>query len=299
MKEHQTLKGVAYVLFSILIWSGWMVASRYGVKGSLSASDITVIRFGVAGMLLLPVAIRKGLAVGPYGIRGGALLAICIGAPYTNLAVEGMAYAPASHASTVINGSLLILTTVVGIHGLKEPTSRLRLAGVAFSLIGIGCMLAAKSATSSPHQWIGHLLFVISGLMWGTYTLLLRAWRTDALHAAAAVCVFSLIGYLPLYLLFAQSHIGLANWREVAFQAVYQGVLTGVVALISFNHGVRILGASHASVFIPLVPVLSTLLAIPILHEIPSALEWAGVAAVSSGVLLASGVLSRRAGPPS
>ena len=293
VKDRTTAKGVACVLFSVTIWAGWMVASRYGVKGTLSAYDITAIRFGVAGVLLLPVALRKGLAIGPYGLAGGALLAICIGAPYTNLAVAGMRYAPASHASTVINGTLLVLTTVVGIYGLKEATSRMRLLGVACSLIGIFCMLAATSAASSPGQWIGHLLFIASGLMWGTYTLLVRAWKADPLHAAAIVCVFSLLGYLPPYLLFATSHIGLSNWHAVAFQAFYQGVLTGVIALISFNTGIRLLGASHAGAFIPLVPVLSTLLAIPILSETPSALEWAGVVAVSCGVLLASGILSQ------
>ncbi len=294
VKEHPLLKGVAYVLLSICIWSGWMVVSRYGVKGTLSSYDITAIRFGVAGMILLPVALRRGLSVGPYGIAGGMLLAIMIGAPYTNLAIAGMKYAPASHASTVINGTLLVLTTIVGIKILREPTSPLRLIGVACSLLGIICMLTAKSTSSSADQWFGHLLFVISGFMWGTYTLLVRAWKVDAMHTAAAVCVFSMVGYLPLYLLFAQSHIGLANWHEVAFQSFYQGLLTGVIALVSFNTGIRILGASHAGTFIPLVPVLSTLLAIPILHEVPSLLEWSGVAAVSTGVFLASGALNWR-----
>jgi len=269
-----------------------MVASRWGVRGSLSPYDITAIRFGIAGLLLMPVAIKRGLAIGPYGLKGGFILAFLIGAPYTNIAVAGMQFAPASHASTVINGTMLMLTTVVGIHGLREKTSKMRLLGVACSLAGIFCMLAAKSSSNISQQWFGHICFIISGLMWGGYALLVRAWKTEAMHAAAVVCVFSLLLYLPLYLLFVHSHIGLDNWHEVAFQSFYQGMLTGVIALVSFNHGIRILGASHASAFIPLVPVLSTLLAIPILHEMPSMLEWAGVAAVSSGVFLASGVLS-------
>jgi len=297
MKEHSTAKGVAYVLFSILIWSGSMVASRYGVKGTLTAADITAIRLTVAGTLLLPVAFRRGLAIGPYGLWGGALLAFCIGAPYTNLAVQGMLYAPASHASTVINGTLLLVTTVVGILGLKEQTSPLRLAGVALSLCGIMCMLAAKSNGSSPDQWKGHLLFIVSGAMWACSVLMVRAWRIEPLHAATVVCVFSFIFYLPYYLLFVQSHIGLDNWQAVAFQGFYQGFVNSVVAFIAFSRGIHLLGASRAGAITPLVPVLATLFAVPMLHEIPSFLEWSGVAAVSTGVLLASGVLSARARP--
>jgi drug/metabolite transporter (DMT)-like permease len=294
VSEHSTLKGVACVLFSVLIWSGWMVVSRYSMKGSLTAYDIAAIRFGVAGLLLLPVAIKRGLAVGPYGLKGGLLLALLIGAPYTNIAVAGMKYAPASHASTIINCTLLVMTTGIGVLVLREKTTPVRLAGVACSLAGIVCMLAAKDSGANPQQWLGHLLFVASGAMWAIYTLLTRAWKADSTTAAASVCVLSMVGFLPIYFLFIQSHIGPDNWREVAFQGFYQGLLTGVVAFISFNNGIRILGASHAGSFIPLVPVISTVLAIPFLHEVPTSLEWGGVAAVSLGVFLSSGAVGAR-----
>lgn len=294
VKEHPVIKGTACVLFSVLVWSGWMVASRYGVKGTLSAYDITAIRFTVAGLLLAPVAFKRGLTAGPYGFWGAVILAMLVGAPYSMIAVAGMRYAPASHASTLINGTLLLVTTIVGIHGLKEETSRIRLLGVACSFCGIVCMLAAKSGASSQEQWLGHILFVISGLIWSGYTLLVRAWKVNAMQASAAVCVISMLGYLPIYLAFIPSHISFDNWHDVAFQALYQGVLTGVLAFITFNAGVQLLGASRAGAFIPLVPALSTILAIPILHEVPTALEWVGVTAVSSGVFLASGFLGGR-----
>jgi drug/metabolite transporter (DMT)-like permease len=280
-------------MFAILVWSGWMVASRYAVKGSLTAYDITAIRFTVGGLILLPVVLRKGLRIAPYGFAGGLVLSLLIGAPYTNIAVAGMMFAPASHASTVINGTLLIITTVVGIYVLREKTTPLRIIGVICSLAGIGCMLIARGADNDPNQWLGHILFVISGAMWAGYTLLVRAWKADALHAAAIVCVFSMILYLPFYLLFAQSHIGLHNWQEVAFQGFYQGLLTAVLALTAFNAGIGILGAARAGALIPLVPAISTLLAIPILHEIPTWLECFGVAAVSFGVFLASGIIEK------
>jgi drug/metabolite transporter (DMT)-like permease len=42
------------------------------------------------------------------------------------------------------------------------------------------------------------------------------------------------------------------------------------------------------------VPVLSTILAIPVLGEVPGSKEIIGVATVSFGVLLASGLFHRR-----
>ncbi len=291
--QSNMFKGFAYVLFSICVWSGWMVASRFAVKGTLTAYDITAIRFTVSGILLLPFAFKHGLRIGPKGLLGGFILSLLMGAPYTNIAIAGMAFAPASHASTVINGTLLVFTTIAGIYALREPTSLLRIAGVACSVLGICCMLAAKNAYGGSDQWFGHLLFVISGSLWAGYVILVRAWKANALQAATAVCVLSMIFYMPFYLLFVHSHISMQNWHEVAFQSFYQGILTAIIALISFNAGIHILGASRAGALIPLVPVFSTLLAIPVLGEIPSALEWTGVAAVSSGVFLASGIIGR------
>lgn len=293
--KSQTLKGYSYILFSILVWSGWVVVSRQAMSGPLSAYDITAIRFTIAGLILLPVAFKKGLRIGPWGIWGAVVMACCIGAPYTNLSVLGMKYAPASHASTILNGALLVSTTTLGILLLKETTSPLRLVGVLVSIGGMGCMLMAKSAYGAgDNEWVGHVLFITAGIMWSGYTLFVKAWKADALQAAAAVCVFSMLLYMPPYLMFMESHITLANWKPVLFQSFYQGVLTAVIALISFNAGIRLLGASRATAFIPLVPVLSTLLAVPVLGEIPSSLEISGVAAVSLGVLLSSGVIRLR-----
>jgi len=292
--ERRTFKGFAYVLFAVIVWSGWMVASRFAIKGTLTSYDITALRFTVGGVAFLPVVLRKGLRIGPKGLWSGFLLSVLMGAPYTNIAVAGMAFAPASHASTIINGTVLVITTLAGIFILRESTSPLRLFGVACSIAGIIFMLAGKSDAGGANQGFGHLLFIISGILWASYILLIRAWKVGGLHAASVVCVFSMLIYMPFYLLFADSHIGMHNWHEVAFQGIYQGILTAVIALSAFNIGVGILGASRAGAIIPLVPVLSTLLAIPVLGEIPSLFEWVAVGTVSLGVLLASGVLSWR-----
>ncbi len=48
------------------------------------------------------------------------------------------------------------------------------------------------------------------------------------------------------------------------------------------------LGASFASLFMPLVPVLGMLLAVPVLSEIPARIQLVGVLAVSVGMTLAA-----------
>ena len=57
------IRGALYGLAAVSIWSGWIVVARLGLKTSLTPWDIAALRFGVAGLLLLPYVVSKGLAL--------------------------------------------------------------------------------------------------------------------------------------------------------------------------------------------------------------------------------------------
>ena len=56
------LKGAVFGLAAVSIWASWSVITRRAVTTSLDAWDIAALRFGVAGLLLSPVLVRRGLA---------------------------------------------------------------------------------------------------------------------------------------------------------------------------------------------------------------------------------------------
>ena len=56
------LKGALLGLAAVSIWAGWSAATRLAVTTSLDAWDIAALRFGVAGVLLFPIVVRRGLA---------------------------------------------------------------------------------------------------------------------------------------------------------------------------------------------------------------------------------------------
>jgi drug/metabolite transporter (DMT)-like permease len=53
------MRGALYGLAAVSIWSGWIVVARLGLKTSLTPWDIAALRFGVAGLLLLPHVVSK------------------------------------------------------------------------------------------------------------------------------------------------------------------------------------------------------------------------------------------------
>jgi drug/metabolite transporter (DMT)-like permease len=96
------------------------------------------------------------------------------------------------------------------------------------------------------------------------------------------------LAYLPIYAAFAGDRLLQAPRGEVVFQALYQGVGVAILALALYSWAIRELGASVASLLMPLVPVLGMLLAVPVLGEVPGPVQLVGVLAVSVGMALAA-----------
>ena len=76
---------------------------------------------------------------------------------------------------------------------------------------------------------------------------------------------------------------------DVALQAVVQGILTAIVALLFYGRMVGFLGATAGAAFVALTPAATALLGIPVLGEWPSAIDWIAITLISVGVYLVSG----------
>lgn len=290
----RALKGAACALFAISIWAGWMVVTRLDLgHATLTVHDITAIRFATAAVLLLPVLLRHGAVARSVGLGGTALMVAGAGAPYALVAAAGLLYAPAAQAGALIPGVMPLFATALSIAVLGEGVSRDRLMGLALIPAGVLLLLGSSVLHPEGERWIGQLLFLSAALMWATYTVTLRRSGLKPLHGAAVVAFWSACFYLPVYLL-APVARGIANadWGSIAAQVVFQGVLTSVVSLVAFNRAVALLGASRAAVFASLVPAMAAVLAVPVLGEIPTTADMAGIALVSFGVLLGSGTVS-------
>src|SRR5438105_7014789 len=89
------VRGALYGLAAVSIWSGWIVVARLGLRTSLTPWDIAGLRFGVAGLLMLPLVFMRGLALDRLG-WGGLAAIVLGGAAPVFLANSGLLFAPAA-----------------------------------------------------------------------------------------------------------------------------------------------------------------------------------------------------------
>lgn len=283
------LLGAVYGVAAISIWAGWMSITRLGVTSSLSASDLTLLRFGTAGLLLLPVALRSREALRRLGWWRLLILVSGAGAPYAMVATSGLKYAPAAHAGSLVPGVMPLFVALLSCVIFQERFSKSRLLGYVLILLGGAAIAGITAVAGSGETTKGHLLFLTAAFMWACYTLVLKQSRLAALEGAALVSVGSGLIFLPVFILAGDSRFESAPWSDILFQAVFQGVFATILSLYFFGKAIALLGASSGAAFGALVPALAALLAIPLLGEIPTEIDWFGILLVSAGVFLASG----------
>ena len=275
-------QGILAILTAVLVWAGWMITTRMLAFSHLNPYDIAALRFAIAGAALLPVVLKRGWGIGP-GLRGSLSLTFFLGPVYVIVVATGMHFAPASHTAALVNGFMVLTSMVLGAFWLKEPFSPQKKIGSWILLSGVAAIVYAKLGGEGN---IGHALFALGGCLWAMYGLNLKRWKANPWHATAVMSVFSALIYLPLYFLFLRSADSGASWGELVFHGTYQGLLTAVLATYLYGRAVVLLGASTASAFVPLVLVITLLLAIPLLGEWPAPVELLGVSLVFAGMLV-------------
>lgn len=295
--EPGRLLGAAAALATVLLWAAGLVATRFGVTGSLSLWDVVFLRLALPALLLIPALlgfIRMPAPAVPPGWRPIWLITLVAGAglPFMLISSTGMIFAPAAHAGAFMPGSMPLFAALFAVLLLGERFTPRRRIGTLLMLLGAVAVGGWQVIDGAGEAWRGDLMFVACGALWASYTIALKKTGIGPWQAAALVYVTSFLLYAPVYLLWLDSRILQAPVFEVFVQLV-QSVGSGLLSMAAYGFAVRRLGAAPAAAFAALTPALTALLAVPLLGEWPDPVTWTGIVAVSFGVALANGAWPR------
>jgi drug/metabolite transporter (DMT)-like permease len=283
------LKGAVFGLAAVSIWAGWSAMTRLAVTTNLDAWDIPALRFGVAGLLLSPILIRRGLARERLGWLGLAGIIVGQGAPYVLVAALGLRFAPAADLGALSPGCMPLFVALIAATIVGEKPSTTQKYGLSLILAGASIIIGWHGSAWNIFRAFGDAAFLTAGFLTACFTVIMRQAKLDPIHAAALVSTGSLVIYAPLYFALRGTRLVQVPLADVAVQVFFQGVVVSIVSLVFYGRAVVILGASGGSAFGALVPALSALFAVPLVGEWPSRTDWLGIVLISAGVYLASG----------
>ncbi len=300
MSPSQKWLGVGCAVAVLCIWSSFILIARSSAKHTLTPFDIAFVRFLFSGLAVLPLLLWRFTRIGGMvSVLGGVnlrrtlQLGAIAGVGYCCLAYTAFFLAPAAHGAVLLPGSLPLWTALLAAALLGERIQPWRAVGLTLIVLG-DLIVGATSlwlAFRGGDVWKGDLLFLAASLTWALYTVLCRKWRIGAVEATVAVAFSCLITFVPLYALGASlglwpSRLAEASWRELSFQAVYQGGIAMLIAGVAYTQVVTTFGPMRTVMITALVPVISALGAVPLLGEPLTPTVLIGLGFVTLGLLL-------------
>lgn len=282
------LQGYLAALATVLIWAGFMLLARLAGQHALTSWDVVALRLGTAALVLLPfcVTLPAGTWRNPrlwgLSLTGGLLFLI--------LVYAGLSRAPAAHGGVFLSGLQPFMITMLAWGILGARPARERLWGLLAIALGVSCVAAPQllGRHAGESTLGGDVLLVCASLAWATYSVMVRKWVFDVWVLTRFLAVASALVYIPIYLLWLPKNLAAAPWSMLALQAVYQGVITTIVAMLLFLRAISILGPERTGAIVAVVPVVVGLAAVPLLGEPLTGWLIGGLVLVSGGAYLAA-----------
>ena len=283
------VSGILAMTLVVVIYSSSIVFGRYSVQNGLDPYDITALRFVVSSLILLPFFLKQDVkSLNGLGWGKGIVLATLAGAPYMMLLFAGLTYAPSAHAG-VLNSGIVPTVVFLGMIYLGlEKFTLIRMLCLLLILPGLALVTISSSGSQplSNSVLFGDLILFITGVMWGTFTLLCKYWEVKAMQAVCIVGVLSVV-YLPIYAIFFYDGIE-ATWAHIFAQAFFQGIIASIVGIVLLTYALKKMGSANTSLFSPLVPILTVILAVIFLGEELTFTQSIGILLVIMSMFLSS-----------
>ena len=130
MSKHNSIRsGLIAVFFTICIWTGFILVSRYGGKGILTGWDVTALRFGVGA--LIAVFFLSRVKLPPYKVI--FLFSTFGGVGYAIAVYVAFRLAPAAHAAVLLPGALPFAIAVIAWLWLRQKPSPAQRIALVFN----------------------------------------------------------------------------------------------------------------------------------------------------------------------
>ena len=277
-------QGYLFVCITMCIWGGFTILSRLNLHWHVSAWDLVAMRFAVAFIILMPVLVyKKDLAFlwHPRPI----ILALTGGLAYCLTVYTAFLHAPAAHAAIFLNGCIPLCTAVAAYLLFKQPFDKHIWLSLSMMLSALALMSYLMLHEQASAFGIGDILFFLSAVWWGIFTVLLKQWKLSAWHSMASVAIWSALIYLPIYILFIPKHFQEAEPVHLLIQGVFHGVLVVIIATLTYVAAIERLGAFKTGSIVTLAPFIAAVIAVPLLNEPLSPVIMCGLVGMGIGAL--------------
>jgi len=266
-KHHLAILSIA---LGTLIWSAASPVFKWSMQDT-PPFTIAFFRFLIATLIMFPFMLRnKKIVIRFEDFYKLFILAITgltmnIGFYYLGLSLSQSINAPIIASTIPI---FLIFGAILFLHEKPKPKA---LYGTLVSLIGI-CIIIFRPIhhVSLVGSILGNIYLLLSVLSLVSYTILLKKFKLKY-HSSTIIFWIFFIASVTFFPAFIFENHKESIHQVLSFQGslgiLYGAVLSSLLGQVLYNYSVNSLSAGEIGIFIYLEPVMTALVAIPLLHE--------------------------------
>lgn len=282
----------AYLLLLLppLFWAGNSVLAR-GMAEQIPPVAMSFWRWALAFVLLAPFTwkqVRHDLPA----IRQSWKIITLIG--LIGISSFNTLLYTAAQTTTALNIALTqsVMPAVIVLLSFlfyREKVSRLQIFAVVLCILG-AAVIVMRGDWERLQQLrfvTGDLLMLLAVCLYALYSVLLR--KKPKIHPLSFLTVTFLVGVVslfPLYLWELSFSAPLQLSQSVVLSLLYVGFFPSILAYLYWNRGIEQIGANRAGLYINLIPLFASLMAILFLGEQFQRYHLYGILVIFAGLVL-------------
>jgi len=273
-----------------LFWAGNSVLAR-GVADLIPPVAMSFWRWTIALLILLPFTWKQTLKDWPE-IKQHWKIIFLLG--LFGIASFNTLLYTAAHSTTAINIALTqsvmpVIIVFISFILFRDRITRTQIFAIALCTLGAGYIVIHGDwqRLLQLEFVIGDLIMLLAVSLYGLYSVLLRK-RPDIKPMSFLTSTFAVgvVLLLPLYLWERQTAAPLELSQPVIISLLYVAFCPSILAYLFWNQGIHEIGANQAGLYINLVPLFASLLAVLFLGEHFQTYHLIGIVLIASGLLL-------------
>ena len=283
-----------FLIFATLFWSGNFIVGKAASLYEIPPFTLNFYRWTFAWLILAPFTLKEIFQKIEYILENLKLILIL---GITSITIFNSIVYYSLNFTQVINGVLMISTIPVMIIFFSwifkiEKTNFYQILGVIFSLLGVMVIVTKADLDKLLNLNFnkGDLWMVVAMLSWAMYSALLRKKKFELSQISLLQTIISagLILLLPAYLIEMSLGYRLNIHLPFILTLSYVVLFPGLASFFFWIKGISIIGSNRSGIFLHLMPIFSTIMAILIFKEKFMVFHLIGAVLIITGVVLSS-----------
>ena len=261
------------LVLATLFWAGNFMVGKFAFLESIPPMSLVFYRWLLVWIILLPFTYKEILKFKSIILNNLPLLfflaftSVGLFNSFTYLALVHTQVINASLFNTAIPAMIILLCFLFKI----EKTNKFQILGLIISVLGILSIITKLDIDSflSLNFNKGDLIMIGGVITWGLYSSFLKKknFTLPLLTLVHVLCTLGLIFIIPQYLYESSQGLVIKFDINLGYTLIFLALFPSIGSYYCWAGAVSIIGANRAGIFLSLIPLFSTIMAIVFLNE--------------------------------